>query len=354
MKPTLTLSIVFAGCLLSAYPVPAQTPTESSTPAAPVRVKKVRAATPTPTPTPIASPAEATPTPHEESGKGGGSDRVSFGGNVTVEEGETVKGAVVFGGNLDVLGTVTGDAVCFGGRLKLGPHAVVRGNAVNFGGNAEIDPGAKVHGDTVRAGNGVPFNVSGPFGHFGRFGHHSGDEGHVARRVVGVVSKGAKLALLAFCALLLTVFLPQHLYRIEEHLTGAFPRSALMGLAGMVGLPLIALILVATCVGILLLPLLALVAFATAVMGYVAFAHILGQRLLSTASVFVQILVGLLLLQSAGIVAALVALPGGAFSVAAGVFQALDTFVCIVVSFLGIGAVLLSRWGRNALPPQQA
>jgi len=356
MKPRLTLSILFAGCLLGTYPLHAQTATESSTPAAPVRVKRLHVATPTPTPTPIASPAEPTPSPKEESDNdhGKGKDRVSFGGSVTVAEDETVKDAVVFGGNLDVLGTVTGDAVCFGGHLKLGPHAVVRGSAVNFGGNAEIDPGAKVHGDTVRMGDGIPFGVpfNIPFGHI-TAGHDHPACG-LAMRFTGIIWQAAWLAFFAFCALLLTVFLPQHLFRIEEHLTAAFPRSALIGLAAMVGLPLATIILTVTCVGILLVPVLVLIVFVSAVIGYVAFAHILGQRLLSTAGVFVQIVVGLLLLQSAGIFAAFVGLPGGAFATAAHAFHLLDKFIFFVVCFLGLGAVLLSRWGRNALPPQQA
>jgi hypothetical protein len=356
MKPTLTLSILLSGCLLGAYPLSAQTPAESSThePAATARVKKPRPAPPTPT----ATPAEPAPTPREQSDDDNdpGRDRVVFGSDLTVDEGETVQDAVVFGGNLDVLGTVSGDAVCFGGHIKLGPHAVVRGDVVNFGGHTDIDPAAKIYGDTVRAGHdavvNIPFHKLAPFRHLrmdeGWFGHR------FAHRVTSLVGEIAWFAFLCFCALLLTVFVPQHLYRIEEHLTAAFPRSALMGLAALVGLPLVTLILIATCVGILLLPLLALATLATALIGYIAFAHVLGQRLLGTAGVFVQTVLGLLLLQSPAILAAIVALPGGAFSLAAGAFSLLGTFICIVVSFLGIGAVLLSRWGRNSLPQQQA
>jgi len=353
MKPTLTLSILVAGCLLSAYRLQAQTPAESSTPAAtPAPAKKARVAKPTPTPTPVASPTEAPPTPQEEANNesgGDGKDRVAFGSDVTIAEGDTVKDAVSFGGNVEVLGTVTHDAVSFGGNVKLGPNARVRGHAVTFGGTVDVSPGGKLDGGTVQMGDGV--NFGGPLWRV--MGPHSVTHG-CAYRVKGVVWQIAWLAFFAFCALLLTVFVPQHLFRIEEHLTGAFPRSALMGLAAMIGLPLITLILVATCVGILLVPLLALVVFATAVMGYIAFAHILGQRLLSTAGVFIQILAGLLLLQSAGILAAFVALPGGAFATAAFAFHLLDKFAFLVSSFLGLGAVLLSRWGRNALPQPQA
>jgi hypothetical protein len=340
MKPMLALTILLGGCLAGPYAQPTQAAEKSApSPAATVKAR--------PTPATIASPAEATPTPEQDTDDdaSGRHDRVSFGGSVTVAEGETVKDAVVFGGNLEILGTVTGDAVCFGGNLKLGPRAVVRGDAVNFGGHAEIDPGAKVHGETVKMGGGVPFSINMPFHH--GWSHNDHPAQGLAWRFTGVIRQTAWLAFYAFCGLLLTVFLPQQLLRVEEHLTGAFPRSALLGLAAMVGLPLVTVVACLTCVG---LPLLALVVFASAVMGYVAFAHILGQRLVSTAGVFVQILIGLLLLQAAGILAAFVALPGGVFAVAAGAFSVLDTIVFVVASFLGLGAVLFSRWGRNSLP----
>jgi hypothetical protein len=342
MKRILTLTVLVIACLLCLPPQSSAAAAKSSPSPAAATASK---ATPTPA-------ATATPEVQEDSNDDSdrSRDTVSFGHSVTIEEGETVKEAVVFGGNLKILGTVERDAVCFGGKLTLGPHAVVGGDVVNVGGHAEIDPDAKVKGDTIRVGGGVPFGVNWPHVSHGpehaiyRFAHH-------AR---GVVWRTAWFCFYAFCALLLTVFLPQHLARIEEYLTAAFPRSALLGLGAMIGLPIVCLVLVATCIGILLVPVVVLVAFVSAIMGYVAFAHILGQRLAAGSGPFVQILFGLLLLQAAGIVAAILDLPGGAFSIASGAFGLLDRVIFWVVSFLGLGAVLFSRWGRDSVPQPQA
>ena len=83
-------------------------------------------------------------------GDGEGNDRVRFGGNVSVEEGEIVTGNVVsIGGSARVNGEVRGDAVAIGGGVELGPHAIVQGDAVSLGGVLKRDPGARVDGKVV-------------------------------------------------------------------------------------------------------------------------------------------------------------------------------------------------------------
>src|SRR5688572_32492023 len=61
-------------------------------------------------------------------------DRVAFGADVHVREGEIVRDAVSFGGDTVIEGTVQGDAVSFGGAVLLGEHAHVEGDISSFGG----------------------------------------------------------------------------------------------------------------------------------------------------------------------------------------------------------------------------
>ncbi|MEP7303943.1 MAG: polymer-forming cytoskeletal protein [Acidobacteriota bacterium] len=96
--------------------------------------------------------------PRRRRGDRDGSDRVRFGGNVSVEDGEIVNGDVVsIGGSARVNGEVRGDAVAIGGGLELGPHANVRGDAVSVGGALKRDPGARVDGKVVDIGGGWAF-----------------------------------------------------------------------------------------------------------------------------------------------------------------------------------------------------
>lgn len=73
-------------------------------------------------------------------------------GSVTVFEGSTVDEAVAYGGKLDVLGHVTGDAVAFGGDIHLGPKAVVDGDVTSFGGKVLKEDGAQIRGERVQLG----------------------------------------------------------------------------------------------------------------------------------------------------------------------------------------------------------
>src|SRR5687768_14111627 len=62
-------------------------------------------------------------------------DRVAFGSDVHVREGETVRDAVAFGGDALIEGVVTGDAVAFGGSVLLAEGARVEGDVSSFGGD---------------------------------------------------------------------------------------------------------------------------------------------------------------------------------------------------------------------------
>ncbi|MCU0241081.1 MAG: hypothetical protein MUF51_01505 [Vicinamibacteria bacterium] len=274
-------------------------------------------------------------------------DMVRIGQSETVPEGETVKDAVVVGGDLIVLGTVRGDAVCVGGNLTLGPKAYVRGDTVSIGGQIEADPAARTDGQRV--------SIGGPF--LGKLIGRDLLRHHVDREVrIGHHLPLGKLVIeivyflfMIFLALLMTVFLPRQLSRIGEHLAQAFPRSALLGLAAMVLVPLLVLILFITCVGSIFVPLVALVVAVTAWMGYIAFAEILGRRLIGERSVLAQIIVGLALLQCASFVAALLAMPGGIFALVAAPLKVMGAVIFIGANAIGLGAVAYSRWGRNSL-----
>lgn len=81
------------------------------------------------------------------------------GGNAVLEEGSTVRGDVlVAGGTLSVAGAVGGDIAMFGGVVTLQSTAVVDGDVVSFGGSFARQPGAVVRGD-IREG--IEFDLPG-------------------------------------------------------------------------------------------------------------------------------------------------------------------------------------------------
>jgi hypothetical protein len=78
-------------------------------------------------------------------------DRVVFGGSAEVREDEVVDGdLVVFGGSARIAGRVTGDAVVFGGKVVLEESGAVEGDLVSMGGS--IDRRGTVGGSATSLG----------------------------------------------------------------------------------------------------------------------------------------------------------------------------------------------------------
>lgn len=78
--------------------------------------------------------------------------RTGFGQAVSVGADETVDEAVSFGSDVNVAGHVLGDAVSFGGNVRIAPTGRVDGDAVSFGGRVEVLDGGAVSGDRVAMG----------------------------------------------------------------------------------------------------------------------------------------------------------------------------------------------------------
>ncbi len=96
-----------------------------------------------------------------ESGEVLKGDLIVFGGDVTLEKGSQVKGSVmVTGGEANIAGEVKGDVVVFGGDLELESTALVKGDAAVFGGELEIEKGAVVKGELIEGMGRFPL----PFG----------------------------------------------------------------------------------------------------------------------------------------------------------------------------------------------
>lgn len=91
-------------------------------------------------------------------------DLVAFGGNITIEKEAVVTGDVaVLGGNLDTNGTIRGNMVTMGGFVALGEEAVINGDMTVLGGSVEQAEGARVEGNMVTESH-LPFDFTLPVG----------------------------------------------------------------------------------------------------------------------------------------------------------------------------------------------
>ena len=209
-----------------------------------------------------------------ESGNTLNSDLVVFGGNVEIKEESTVKGSiVVFGGNVTLNGTMTGDLVIIGGTGTLQSKAVVKGDFVIVGGSYSRAEGARVEGQirdqptieipapTVPDVPSVPATPNPPQVNVNPFGA-------AIQTMVMAVVMGA-------LAMLLTLFLHPQMDRVAQT---AIRQTLVAGGVGLLVLPTI----VVLAVTIILLPVALLAMFLLLplawVMGIVSLGMELGDR----------------------------------------------------------------------------
>ncbi len=100
-----------------------------------------------PAPSAIPPAPSATPTTAAAAETERGEDRTVFGGTLVVKKDEVVHDVAVFGGSLDVYGTVTGNLAVLGGSAHVHAGARVRGSATVLGGQMRVDDGAEVEHD---------------------------------------------------------------------------------------------------------------------------------------------------------------------------------------------------------------
>jgi cytoskeletal protein CcmA (bactofilin family) len=262
-----------------------------------------------------------------------------FGGAVTLEQDSDVKGDVVLmGGTVAIDGTVTGSVVGIGGVVSLRPNAVVAGDLTTVGATLNRDPGAQVEGQVV---NGLhpPFQFSIP-------GRVQIPDAPNAEVHFSPIWSGMwflfRTFLWAALAVLLVMFLPN---QSERTALAAAGQPLLAGAVGLLTVVVAPLLLIAIAITIILIPV-----------------SLVGGAVLAVAWFLGRIALGL----EVGRRLAVSLKQDWPLAVAAGVGTFLLTLVvdgmdalipCVgwlapfLVGILGLGAVLLTRFGTQTYPP---
>ena len=276
-----------------------------------------------------------------------GGDLVVFGGSVMVEEGGTVQGdLVLFGGSLTVAGYVTGDLVLIGGSGILKSTAVIDGDMDTVGGSYQSEPGAEVKGATNNYSSppaisfSLPNQITAP--DLTKFPNSltqffTGSNFNPISSLFWLVIKSLGWAALAALVLM---FFEKYTRRVNQ----AMLHQPLIN--GSIGLMTILVAIVATVVlaiTIIFIPValigLLVLGFAIA-FGWIAIGLEVGQRI---ARMFQQ--EWALPLSAALGTFVLYFVANGI-----GFIQCIGWIVPFLVSMLGLGAVVLSRFGTTIYP----
>lgn len=252
--------------------------------------------------------------PAAAQGEGTGSSRndlIVLTGRLVVPEGEVVDTAVIFDGPAVVDGAVSGSLVVFNGSAEI--SGTVGQDVVVFNGGVVVAAGARVGGDIVSRRS-AQIDQTASVG-----GEIKGLDTRFNWVRTGLITRTAWWFAYSVSSLVLGLLLLAFVPRLDAAVVGAWRsrRGAAVGvgLALFFLAPIAAVFLLATVVALPLglFFLLALALLYT--VGYVAAAHLVGRRVLPTASRVVAFLAGLGLLRAL----ALIPVVGGLAWVAASV-----------------------------------
>jgi len=258
------------------------------------------------------------------------SNILAFGCNVTVEKDGLVQGSIAdFGGNVTIAGAVQGSIATFGGNVTLAETAVVEGEVASIGGNYQISPGAVVRRATAPnpLTPPLPSNPPRPFNPFNRFFNFGFD------LLGGIVTA------LAFAALgaLVVIFAPNATRRVGDAVQAKPLNTVGVGCLTALLLPILAILLIITLIGIPVAFLLGIIAWAAWIFGGIAIGLLAGEKILGAFKVsnilpVVAVILGVIILMLIGQV------------------PILGWLVSCVLGLIGLGAVVLTRFGTRVYP----
>jgi hypothetical protein len=258
---------------------------------------------------------------------------VALAGNVRLGEGATADQLVAVLGSVELApgASVDGQVVAIGGDIHLAPGAHVAGQAVSVGGKIVIAPGAAVEGEQVSV------DVPGLGGALALLGHRPWIGGE-RTPLMGVAHALIQFAVFFGLGLLLLVVVPRRVEALTGSVSQAPANAVLTGLLGTLAVPVVALLLVVTVVGIPLVAVLVLGLLAAAMMGYTALALHLGRLVpfhFERGAPILQLALGTVLL------------------VAVGQLPVLGPLAWMAGWLFVFGIVLRTRFGRppTAAPP---
>ena len=193
-------------------------------------------------------------------------NKVRIGGNVVVEEGTEVKDAVAVGGSVTVNGKVRDSAVAVGGSVTLGPRAVIGKDVVSIGGAVNQAQGSKIHGDVVE------LNIPGVSSIIPFFLEDTASGWFWTFKII---------SLLGFLALavLLVALLQKPFDLITDNVQQNLGKVILWAVLGLVVLVPLAIFLAISVVGIPLIALEVFLAGIAFLVGYIAIAQLIGDKI---------------------------------------------------------------------------
>ncbi|HTX80075.1 MAG TPA: polymer-forming cytoskeletal protein [Longilinea sp.] len=261
---------------------------------------------------------------------------VVVGGDAELAAGSTINGDVVFvGASANIGGTITGNVVCIGGSDTFTDTSVVDGNLTAVGGSQTISPNATIRG--TRSLNGpVNYQVDlNPPSRADSFMNYLLNP--ISQVLWNVFYVLAMTALAALVALLF----PRPTVRVAD---GVAAQPLIAIAVGLLGLPVYLVVFVVMCITLILIPvaLISIPALLVAlIFGWIGVGYEIGRRL--AAASHQQ--------WAEPLTAGIGTLVLGVVTAAIGWIPCLGWLVNFFIGLLGLGAIVISRFGTYPSSP---
>lgn len=257
-------------------------------------------------------------------------DLTIAGGSAVLEEGSTVNGDIaIAGGSISINGTVNGDISAMGGVVTLGSKAVIHGDVTTLGANLSQSSGAFIEGKISGEAGDLTFpDIVSPAVDAGRW---------VANFFWRIFQAFAVAAL----AVLVSLFAQRPMERAGDTLSSQPFLAGGLGLLTLIVLPVLFAVLAVT---IVLAPvsLVGLLGLGIAlVFGWLTSGMVVGERI---ARMFNQT-------WSAPLCAGLGTLALALVTALLSGIACIGWILPFLVSVVGLGSVILTRFGTQAYPP---
>jgi hypothetical protein len=270
-----------------------------------------------------------------ESGQVLTDDLFILGGNVILQNGSTIDGNVILvGGSVQAAGTIHGNVVVLGGTLNLTSTAVLNGNLTTAGTAVNRDPGAQITGQ-INTNQGVPtYFIPGQV--------QIPNVNYTLNPFFRVVGFFLRIFLWALAAMVLAMFIPNHMARITQ---AAITQPLISGGLGLLTVVIVPIVMVLLAITICLIPvsLLGLLSLAIGwIYGLISLGFEVGKRISSTSATpwHPALSAGLGTLLLMAVLSGLEAL-----------IPCVGWIPKVLVGFVGLGAVLLTQFGMKPYTP---
>lgn len=260
-------------------------------------------------------------------------DLAVVGGRLTLQPSSQVVGSVaVTGGNVVVAGHITGDLVVIGGSMELANTAIVDGDIVTLG-SINRAVGAIVRGQVLTG-----LGASADRRSLDRMASLGSlvQSGQWLRSIVGVFGVLFLICLVTALATLLGAIWPEKIQTVSAAMRVNWLQCLGAGLLTLLVVVILVPILVIICIGIPVAIVLLIVLVISGLAGWTAIGKIVSGRVLQAlkiqANPLVQTLTGTMLLTLLALI------------------PCLGILMALIVGSVGIGAVLLTRFGTLGYP----